>query len=209
MLEKICNAVEQLNPLLVEVSGLCSDPANARLHNRGNIEAIKTSLSRLGQHVPIVVQKEGMIVRVGNARLTAAKELGWTHIAAVVIDENNIDAVARAIADNRTAEMSHWDYDVLEEVVQALDQEGWGDGLKTFWSETELHGFGIDQTSINDIDIIDPSDDGVATGFAEGPQFKEKNEVFMTGAKEILESEDFLNELNEFCSKHELKYKVR
>lgn len=208
-MEKICNAVDQLRNLLVDVSELCPDPANARLHSRGNIEAIKTSLSKLGQHVPIVVQKEGMIVRVGNARLTAAKELGWTHIAAVIIDENNVDAVARAVADNRTAEMSHWDYDVLEEVVQALDQEGWGDGLKTFWTETELHGFGIDQTAINEIDIVDPTDDGEPTGFAEGHQFKEKNEVFMTGPKEVLESEGFLNDLAEFCSKHDLKYKVR
>lgn len=208
-MEKICNAVDQLSNLLVDVSELCPDPANARLHSRGNIEAIKTSLSKLGQHVPIVVQKEGMIVRVGNARLTAAKELGWTHIAAVIIDENNVDAVARAVADNRTAEMSHWDYDVLEEVVQALDQEGWGDGLKTFWTETELHGFGLDQNTINEIDIVDPTDDGEPAGFAEGHQFKEKNEVFMTGPKEVLESEGFLNDLAEFCSKHDLKYKVR
>ena len=205
----LCNVVDQLSSLLVDVSELNIDPANARLHSRQNLDAIKASLNKLGQHIPIVVQKEGMIVRIGNARLTAAKELGWTHIASVIIDENNVDAVARAIADNRTGEMSHWDYDVLEETIKALDSEGWGSDLAIFWTETELQGFGIHQDANTEIDLTDPDDDGAASGFASGQQFVDKNEVLITGEKAILESETFLTGLADFCSSFDLKYKVR
>ena len=127
MTKQVCNVVDPLKSFLVPVEDINLDPANARLHGERNLEAVKSSLTTLGQHVPIVVQKEGMVVRVGNARLTAARDLGWSHIAAVIIDESNVEGIARAIADNRSSEMSHWDFGVLEEMLKALDAEGWGD----------------------------------------------------------------------------------
>jgi len=67
-----------------------------------------------------VVQRSGMIVRAGNGRLAAAKALGWTHIAAVVVDDSSIDAVAVAIADNRTAELAEWDSETLATLLDTL-----------------------------------------------------------------------------------------
>jgi len=206
--EQICNVVEPLKSFLVPVEDINLDPANARLHGERNINAVKSSLNTLGQHVPIVVQKEGMIVRVGNARLTAARDLGWSHIAAVVIDESNVEGIARAIADNRASEMSHWDFGVLEEMLNALDTEGWGDTLSTLWTKEELQGFGIDQGEVFDISIVDPNDDGDET-FASSPQFSEKHEVIISGEKESFESPEFRVELSEFCEKHQVKYRIR
>jgi hypothetical protein len=54
---------------------------------------------------PLVVQKQGMIVRKDNGRLMAAKRLGWERIAA--LDEDDVAAAARAIADNRAAVRPH------------------------------------------------------------------------------------------------------
>ena len=114
---------DALRPLAVDVSQLVPDPANARKHDERNIAAIRSSLSRFGQRIPIVVQKQGMVVRAGNGRLQAAKLLGWTHIAAVIVDEASIDATAYAIADNRTAELAEWDDAVLAGLLESLPKD--------------------------------------------------------------------------------------
>lgn len=112
-----------LRPLAVPIASLNLDPANARLHPDKNLDAIRSSLRRFGQRMPIVVQKDGMVVRAGNGRVTAARDLGWTHIAAVVVDEKNVDAVAFAIADNRTAELAEWDEEALANLIKAVGAE--------------------------------------------------------------------------------------
>src|SRR5437773_9448552 len=93
---------ESLRALALPIASLSLDPANARTHDEKNLGAIKGSLSRLGQRLPPLVQKQGMIVRAGNGRVMAAKELGWTHLATVVVDESEVEATAHAIADNRS-----------------------------------------------------------------------------------------------------------
>src|SRR3972149_2350272 len=97
-----------LKSLAVPIASLNLDPANVRLHNKRNIESIKSSLVKFGQQKPIVVQKQGMIVRAGNGTLAAARELGWAEIAANVVEMDDLTATAFSIADNRTAELAEW-----------------------------------------------------------------------------------------------------
>ncbi|MCH8270223.1 MAG: site-specific DNA-methyltransferase [Planctomycetes bacterium] len=112
---------EPLRGLAVPVADLHLDPANARRHGDRNVEAIAASLSRWGQRAPLVVQRDGMVVRAGNGRLEAAKRLGWTHVAALIVDEENVDATAFAIADNRTAELAEWDDEALAALLESMD----------------------------------------------------------------------------------------
>jgi hypothetical protein len=128
-----------LRALAVPIDSIFTDPDNARTHPEDNMTAIKKSLQRFGQDQPLVVQKQGMIVRKGNGRLEAAKQLGWKFVAVVIVDEDDIDAAARAIADNRSAELAQWDERVLVATMAK-----WRDmtGQKT----TEL-GFTEDQLS--------------------------------------------------------------
>lgn len=121
--EMRANICEQLQPLAVSIDTLSFDAANARKHSERNIEAIKSSLALFGQRKPLVVQKKGMIVRAGNGTLAAAQELGWTHVAANVIDEDNATAMQFAIADNRTAELAEWDDEVLASLLDTMDEE--------------------------------------------------------------------------------------
>jgi len=104
---------ESLRHLAVPISDLTIDPNNARLHPEKNVKGIADSYRRFGQRKPIVVRKNGMIIEAGNGTLAAIKTLGWTHLACVVCDDDDVEAMAYAIADNRTAEMADWDYDVL------------------------------------------------------------------------------------------------
>lgn len=114
---------EQLLPLAISIDLLHTDPSNARRHGEKNIEAIKSSLSMFGQRKPIVVQRNGMIVRAGNGTLAAAKSLGWKEIAAVVIDDDSATAVQFAIADNRTGELAEWDDETLAALLDGMDEE--------------------------------------------------------------------------------------
>lgn len=118
----LSHIVEQLRPLAVPCDQLTLDPKNARVHDERNLKAIADSLRQFGQRLPIVVQKDGMIVRAGNGRLTAALAMGWTHIAAVVTDDTDTVAAAFGIADNRTAELAEWDDVILGDVLASIKE---------------------------------------------------------------------------------------
>jgi DNA modification methylase len=106
----------------IEISKLTGDPANARKHNERNIQTIVESLNRFGQQKPVVVDSSHC-VRAGNGTLEAARSLGWTHLDCVVTDLKGTDAIAYAIADNRTAELAEWDTDVLTATLEGLQLE--------------------------------------------------------------------------------------
>ncbi len=134
-MSKYENIHDSLQHLAVSVDSLTPDPRNARKHDRRNLNAIKSSLERFGFRQPLVVQKQGMIVRAGNGRLAVAKELGWTHIPAIVVDEGEAEALAYAITDNRTAELAEWNLETLGDIMNDLVVEdfdvsslGWAAG---------------------------------------------------------------------------------
>ncbi len=108
---------------LLPIDDLLADERNARLHPGANLIAIKASLKRFGQMKPIVVQRDGMVVRAGNGTLAAAIGLDWTTIACHVVDLSDEDAVAYGIADNRAGELAEWDDDVLRELVAVMDDD--------------------------------------------------------------------------------------
>ncbi len=126
-----------INPKLrnrAKLSDLKEDPRNARKHGNRNLASIQNSLNDLGQQKPIVV-KEGIIV-AGNGTFRAAKALGWEEIAIVEFDGD--DAMARqfALADNRTAELAEWDYEVLGKEFKSVVDAG-GDLAKIGWEAFE------------------------------------------------------------------------
>lgn len=126
---------EDLRPLARPTADLNGDPRNARKHNKKNLSALEASLKKFGQRKPVVVRREGMIVEAGNGTLECAKRLGWTHVACVVVDDDDTSATGYALADNRTAELAEWDYEQLEELLLELREE---DEDVIGWSERDL-----------------------------------------------------------------------
>ena len=114
---------ESLKPLAVSIDSLTPDPSNARKHDKRNIEAIKASLARFGQTKPIVLHTNGTTIIAGNGTWHAAKELGWTHIAAAQTSLDTAEAVAYGIADNKTAELAEWEDDTLRDLMDALPDD--------------------------------------------------------------------------------------
>lgn len=136
----------------VLIADLVGDPGNVRTHDDRNISAIAASLKRFGQQKPIVIDSKN-VVRAGNGTLAAAKQLGWDSISVVVTDLDGADAVAFAIADNRTAELANWDNELLRRSLEELksDQELYAacgftdDELGEMYRDDELNGVGEDQ----------------------------------------------------------------
>ena len=119
------------------VHDLSNDPANARKHNDRNIDAIVASLRRFGQQKPIVIDKTN-IVRAGNGTLEAARRLGLEFIDCVTTSLQGSDAIAYAIADNRTAELAEWDEDTLAAQLNGLLTESEEIALAAGFTASEI-----------------------------------------------------------------------
>ena len=111
------NSIEE-----VSISDLSFDPSNVRRHSNRNIDAIKDSLSAFGQQRPILVDRRGVVL-AGNGTMAAAKALGWKTIRVLRSELEGAQAIAYAIADNRTAELAEWDQEGLLRQLNALQIE--------------------------------------------------------------------------------------
>jgi hypothetical protein len=109
-----------LQPLLVPIDDVEPDPKNARRHPDPNLEGIAASLSKFGQLKPIVVK--GKRILAGNGTWTVLKALNWTHVAIARVPDEMTDeeAVAFAIADNKTSDLSEWDFQELAELLREM-----------------------------------------------------------------------------------------
>ena len=111
-------------PVLVPIDELTPDPHNARMRTDRSRASILASVKKYGQRRALVVQKKGMIVRAGNGTLEAAKELGWSHVVCNVFDDDDLTARGYALADNRSGDLSTWDWEVLASEMKDLDADG-------------------------------------------------------------------------------------
>ena len=81
--------------------------------NEGAIEAVAKSIAEFGFRVPIVVDREGVVI-AGHTRLKAAEKLGLAEVPVHIARELTADQVrALRIADNKLHELSSWDMELL------------------------------------------------------------------------------------------------
>ena len=92
---------------------------------RRNDEAVKfvaSSIKEFGFKVPIIVDKD-MVIIAGHTRYKAAKKLKLKEVPVIMADDLTDEQVkAFRLADNRVAERSEWDFDLLtDELTDILD----------------------------------------------------------------------------------------
>lgn len=183
MTEELDYIVPQLRDFAVPVSELTPDPKNARRHDRRNLDSIIASIKASKFRSLIVVQRKGdeLIVRAGNGRVEAMKELGHEFIPALVFDEGDDEAVQFAIADNRTAELAEWDFEALGENLAYLKDDVGVDMSTLGFTETELEMLTTDQmwAEASDEDLAQPEDDREDLAGSEKPESVPK--VVITG----------------------------
>lgn len=126
-----------LRHLATPIRSLNLDPLNAIVHTQESINKIAASLSEFGQDQPLVVQYEGRIIRKGNGRWRAAIFLGWTHIAALIVNEETAASICRSLADNRVRDFASWDLGILGQVMRSIQRDN---DLPYFtgWTEKEV-----------------------------------------------------------------------
>lgn len=88
--------------------------------NKKAIDAVAESIKEFGFKVPIVLDKDNVIVG-GHTRYAAAKKLGLTEVPCVIADDLTDEQVkAFRLADNKTAELAEWDYEKLADELDFI-----------------------------------------------------------------------------------------
>ena len=96
---------------------------NARKHQEADLSTIKASISEFGMSDPIGVWGKDNIIVEGHGRYLACKELGIDNVPVIHLDHlTDEQRRAYALAHNKTAEMSEWDFDLLgDELADIFD----------------------------------------------------------------------------------------
>lgn len=88
--------------------------------NTDAVQYVKNSIKEFGFRIPMVLDAENVIV-CGHTRFLAAQELGMTEVPCTYADDLTEEQIkAFRLADNKTAEMSGWDFEKLELEMQDL-----------------------------------------------------------------------------------------
>jgi ParB-like chromosome segregation protein Spo0J len=87
--------------------------------NDDTIPALKATIKRHGFQVPLVVDKESVLV-TGHARYKALQELGFEEVPVIVSNLSNKEHRKFRLLDNKVAEKSKWDEQALEEELKSI-----------------------------------------------------------------------------------------
>ena len=117
-------------------------------HNEAAVEYVANSIDEYGFKVPIIVDKNNVIV-AGHTRLKAAELLGLDVVPCILADDLTDDQVkAFRIADNKVSELATWDDEKLEIELEDIEID-----MSSF-------GFEIEEIETPDIDSFEDEDDG-------------------------------------------------
>ncbi len=114
------------------------------------VKAVKRSIERYGYNVPIVIDKEGVII-AGHVRYKALRELQQETVSCVISDLTTEEAREYRIADNKTQELTDWDMADLEmEMKQIYEIENMLDFFDQSDLEKLVKDVAFDETVLED-----------------------------------------------------------
>ena len=108
---------------MLPVSELVPWSRNPR-RNDAAAERLAYTIQTHGWTTPVLVQAGTNRIIGGHTRLKAALKLGLTEVPCVLLDVDDRQADAIAIADNRLGELAEWDADELGALLRELDDAG-------------------------------------------------------------------------------------
>jgi DNA modification methylase len=132
-------------------------------NNDKAVDAVAASIKEFGFAQPIVVDSDSVII-VGHTRLKAAQKLGLERVPVVVASHLTPEQVrAYRIADNKTAEIAEWNYDLLPIELSALQEANYDLGLLGFNAEelAKLMDTGVSEGLTDPDEIPEPPDEAV------------------------------------------------
>ena len=140
--------------------------------NDNAVDQVAASIREFGFKVPIVADKDGVIV-AGHTRLKAAKQLGLKKVPVIYADDLDEEQIrAFRLADNKVSELATWDMEKLDlemESFTLIDMQTFG--FKPMTAEDRRNGW---------FDRENRSDDSREEGNDEYNDFLDKFEAKKT-----------------------------
>lgn len=121
-----------MNIIQVSLDKIIPYARNPRVNTQSAVDKVKSSIHEFGWQQPIVVDKDYIII-AGHTRYLAAKQLGLSEVP-VHVAENLTPAQIQAyrITDNRSAQESKWDDELLKIELFDLKSMDYDLGLTGF-----------------------------------------------------------------------------
>lgn len=126
---------------------------NARKIDKA-IDYVMESIKAFGFRVPLVIDKNNTIVS-GHVRYAAAKKMGIDVLPCIVADDLNDEQIkAFRLIDNKTQELSTWDFSKLIKELDLIDMDMSALGFYTA-TTTERREQVLDDSEELDLDFFD------------------------------------------------------
>ena len=119
-------------------------------HNDDAVEGVAASIKEFGFKVPIVIDRDGVIV-CGHTRHKAAQVLGLDKVPCIVADDLTDEQVrAFRLADNKTAEAATWDMSLVELELGELMEADYDISVTGFSVDTSFFDEGRPEGETNE-----------------------------------------------------------
>lgn len=113
---------KELNIRTVKIKDLKPYEKNPRKNDEA-VKYVRASIEEFGWRVPIVVDRN-MVIIAGHTRYKAAKQMGLKEAPCVIADDlTEEQAAAFRLIDNKTQELSSWDFGkLIGELDELVDE---------------------------------------------------------------------------------------
>lgn len=136
------------NLQLVDINLIALKLKSLRKHSKKQLQKLKNAITKVGYVNPILLDEKHNII-AGELRLLAAKELGFTQIPAIILENlTPEEADAIRILDNRIAEDGEWNFGNLKEEIEKLMK-----------FDITFEDLGFDTVDYDEIFLINDSDE--------------------------------------------------
>ena len=108
------------NLQMIDINLIVLKLKSLRKHSKKQLQKLKNAINKVGYVNPVLLDEKHNIM-AGELRLLAAKELGFTQIPAIILEnltEEEVEAIR--ILDNRIAEDGEWNYENLKDELEKL-----------------------------------------------------------------------------------------
>ena len=142
--------------------------------NAKAVKYVKASIEKFGFKQPIIVDSNRVII-AGHTRLEAAKSLGMAEVPCIVADDlTDAQVKALRLADNKVAEFSEWEMNLLGEELGELAEI----------SDIDMGDFGFD----DNLEMDDEEENGTEE---KGVNLSETFQIIVECENEIEQQEIF------------------
>lgn len=122
--------------------------------NDKTVEMLVKVIPQVGFNVPILIDKNGVIVK-GHARYKAAFKLGMEEVPCVVTNASEEEINLDRITDNKISELTEWLDEGLMHEIDAIDI-GFNDILKDLDLKNDVIESQFSETQLESLDYTEP-----------------------------------------------------